>query len=309
MQRAIAAARRLGHQAVLLVGDAPYYGRFGFSAEKTGALGCPARSRGIACSAANWCRARSMARAGSSPRPGVQRRAPSLDSLRAASAPVRPRATPPDATRIALGAMSMNAMAQVTRAWPQHARFDGPIVMIGFGSIGKGTLPLHRASHRIRSQEIRGDRAGGRGSSAARRPPAPFHPHRDHQGELPRRADPAPHRRAGPRHDRQPFGRYQFGRADRVRQGSRRLLHRHRGRAMARALHRPHLSISARSNYALREGVLELRRRRPGGITAVSCCGANPGMVSWFVKQALLDVAAESGLRSRSRRRARTGRG
>ena len=23
-----------------------------------------------------------------------------------------------------------------------HARFDGPIVMIGFGSIGKGTLPL-----------------------------------------------------------------------------------------------------------------------------------------------------------------------
>jgi homospermidine synthase len=23
-----------------------------------------------------------------------------------------------------------------------HARFDGPIVMLGFGSIGKGTLPL-----------------------------------------------------------------------------------------------------------------------------------------------------------------------
>ena len=26
--------------------------------------------------------------------------------------------------------------------WPIHARIDGPIVMIGFGSIGKGTLPL-----------------------------------------------------------------------------------------------------------------------------------------------------------------------
>ena len=25
--------------------------------------------------------------------------------------------------------------------------------------------------------------------------------------------------------------------------------------------------------------------------TAVSTCGANPGMVSWFVKQALLDIA------------------
>ena len=26
--------------------------------------------------------------------------------------------------------------------WLQHARFEGPIVMIGFGSIGRGTLPL-----------------------------------------------------------------------------------------------------------------------------------------------------------------------
>ena len=52
-------------------------------------------------------------------------------------------------------------------------------------------------------------------------------------------------------------------------------------------------SISERSNYALREGLLDLRRRRPGGVTAVSCCGANPGMVSWMVKQALLDIAGE----------------
>src|SRR5215467_2683351 len=52
-------------------------------------------------------------------------------------------------------------------------------------------------------------------------------------------------------------------------------------------------SISERSNYALREGLLELRRRRPGGVTAVSCCGANPGMVSWMVKQALVDIAGE----------------
>src|ERR1700744_1278339 len=27
-------------------------------------------------------------------------------------------------------------------AWPVHGRITGPIVMIGFGSIGKGTLPL-----------------------------------------------------------------------------------------------------------------------------------------------------------------------
>ena len=26
--------------------------------------------------------------------------------------------------------------------WPRHGRIEGAIVMIGFGSIGKGTLPL-----------------------------------------------------------------------------------------------------------------------------------------------------------------------
>jgi predicted N-acetyltransferase YhbS len=41
VRHAIAEAARLGHRAILLVGDAPYYGRFGFSAEKTGALAMP----------------------------------------------------------------------------------------------------------------------------------------------------------------------------------------------------------------------------------------------------------------------------
>lgn len=41
VERAIAMARKLGYAAVALVGDAPYYGRFGFSAEKTGALWMP----------------------------------------------------------------------------------------------------------------------------------------------------------------------------------------------------------------------------------------------------------------------------
>ena len=53
---------------------------------------------------------------------------------------------------------------------------------------------------------------------------------------------------------------------------------------------------ATRTNQALRERVLAERRRAPGGTTAVSCCGANPGMVSWFVKQALLDVADGLGL-------------
>lgn len=41
MHHAVAEAARLGHRAILLVGDAPYYKRFGFSAEKTGRLAMP----------------------------------------------------------------------------------------------------------------------------------------------------------------------------------------------------------------------------------------------------------------------------
>lgn len=39
--RAIQTARKLGYGAVVLVGDPEYYGRFGFTAEKTGALWMP----------------------------------------------------------------------------------------------------------------------------------------------------------------------------------------------------------------------------------------------------------------------------
>ncbi len=41
VERAVVAARQLGHDAILLVGDAPYYARFGFSAAKTGLLWMP----------------------------------------------------------------------------------------------------------------------------------------------------------------------------------------------------------------------------------------------------------------------------
>jgi predicted N-acetyltransferase YhbS len=52
IRRAMAAAGRRKHRAVLLVGDAAYYWRFGFSAEKTAALWMPGpyeRDRLLAC--------------------------------------------------------------------------------------------------------------------------------------------------------------------------------------------------------------------------------------------------------------------
>jgi homospermidine synthase len=58
----------------------------------------------------------------------------------------------------------------------------------------------------------------------------------------------------------------------------------------------PSLPPAARSNYALRESALALRPRYPGGPTAVLTHGANPGLVSHFVKQALIDIARSSGI-------------
>jgi predicted N-acetyltransferase YhbS len=41
MDHALAAAKSRGHRAVILLGDAAYYARFGFSADKTGELSLP----------------------------------------------------------------------------------------------------------------------------------------------------------------------------------------------------------------------------------------------------------------------------
>jgi homospermidine synthase len=53
---------------------------------------------------------------------------------------------------------------------------------------------------------------------------------------------------------------------------------------------------ASRTNYALRETTRAEAAKNPGGTTAISCCGANPGMVSWFVKQALVNLATDLGV-------------
>ncbi|MGH6990993.1 MAG: saccharopine dehydrogenase NADP-binding domain-containing protein, partial [Stellaceae bacterium] len=53
----------------------------------------------------------------------------------------------------------------------------------------------------------------------------------------------------------------------------------------------PAVPPSLRSNYALRESALKVRESHRDAPTAVITHGANPGLVSHFVKQALIDVA------------------
>ena len=55
------------------------------------------------------------------------------------------------------------------------------------------------------------------------------------------------------------------------------------------------LTPSQRSNYAMREEAIALRERAKGGPTSITAHGANPGLVSHFVKAALLDIARDTG--------------
>src|SRR5205814_1939915 len=57
----------------------------------------------------------------------------------------------------------------------------------------------------------------------------------------------------------------------------------------------PELPPAKRTNYALREEALALRRGGEARSTAIVAHGANPGLVSHFVKQALLNLAQHTG--------------
>jgi predicted N-acetyltransferase YhbS len=83
MQRAMREAARLGYGAVLLVGDASYYGRFGFSADRTAGLWLPGPyepHRLLACElvAGSLDGARGLIRA---PRPAPSRLAPLVAAM------------------------------------------------------------------------------------------------------------------------------------------------------------------------------------------------------------------------------------
>ena len=67
------------------------------------------------------------------------------------------------------------------------------------------------------------------------------------------------------------------------------------------------LPASERSNYCFRESLLKLRNelkndttKNPNNTTMVSCHGANPGMVSHFVKQALVNIGNDTNYFSKN---------
>ena len=180
--------------------------------------------------------------------------------------------------------------------WPVYHHIDGPIVMIGFGSIGKGTLPLierHFTFDKSRFVVIDPNDAD---KALAEKHGATFIKAavtKDNYRDL-----LIPLLTKG--------GGRGFCVNLSVDTSSLDIMEmcREIGALYIDTVVEPWLGFyfdhdkgpEARSNYALRETVLAARRANPGGTTAVSCCGANPGMVSWFVKQALLNVATDLGI-------------
>src|SRR5258708_11148226 len=182
--------------------------------------------------------------------------------------------------------------------WPVYARIEGPIVMIGFGSIGKATLPLiegHFSYDPARFVAIDPDAADRkmlvvRGMRFIHEAVT-----RDNCRDF-----LTPLLTAG--------GGRGFCVNFWVDTSSIAMMElaREVGAFYTDTVIEPwpgfyfdaKLGPEARSNYALRETLLGARRPSPGGVTAVSCCGAHPGMVSWFVKQALLDIARDLGVKA-----------
>ncbi len=180
--------------------------------------------------------------------------------------------------------------------WPVHHSIEGPIVMIGFGSIGKGTLPLierHFTFDRSRLTVIDPDDRD-----------------RGIVDEMGYRFVHQAVTRENYRELLKPFLTEGAGQGFCVNLSvdtsslDLMMFCRELGVLYIDTVvepwtgfyYDPKMNPAARSNYALRETVRAEKARSPGGTTAVSCCGANPGMVSWFVKEALLTVARDVGV-------------
>lgn len=175
-----------------------------------------------------------------------------------------------------------------------HAQFDAPIVMIGFGSIGRGTLPLilrHIALDRAKMTVIE--------------PSAEFAFVLAEYGIAHLQLALTPENIEQTLFSLFPNGRgllvnlsVDVGSIDLM------VLCQRLGVMYLDTVIEPWpgfyfgspLSNADRTNYPLREKVRAMGQSYVGGPTAISCCGANPGMVSWLLKEAMLRLARDLGM-------------
>jgi homospermidine synthase len=174
----------------------------------------------------------------------------------------------------------------------KHVKFQGRLVFVGFGSVGQGSLPLllrHIDMPRERISIVTGDE---RGADEARHYGIDF--------------KVTPLKRDNYRAVLDPLlGKGDFLLNLSVDVASAALIEYcyEKGAMYLDTCIEPWLggytdqsvSASRRSNYGQREEVLELRKKYPnGGPTVIPTHGANPGLVSHWVKQALVNLAGDA---------------
>jgi homospermidine synthase len=181
--------------------------------------------------------------------------------------------------------------------WPVYGEITGPVVMIGFGSIGRGTLPLLERHFKfdksrfvvISPDDMNRHLLDERGIRFIQEALTP----ENYKAML------EPLLTAG--------GGQGFCVNLSCDTGSRDIMEfvSSLGALYIDTVNEPWLGFyfddskgpAERSNYALREMTLAAKRARPAGTpTAVSCCGANPGLVSSLVKRALMNIATDMRL-------------
>lgn len=174
---------------------------------------------------------------------------------------------------------------------PVHVRFGGKLLIVGFGSIGQGVLPLILRHIGIDKKNISIIAADDLGKKIARKEGIPFAIKpltRDNYQEI---LDSY-------------LGSGDFLLNLSVDVSSVALMEycRERNILYLDTVVEPwlggytdmDLSVTERSNYGLRETLLAAKKKFGKGPTAVSTHGANPGIVSHFLKRALLNIARDT---------------
>jgi homospermidine synthase len=172
----------------------------------------------------------------------------------------------------------------------KHARFEGRLVIVGFGSVGQGTLPLilrHIDMPRERITILTGD---DRGRKEAEHYGIKFVVNPIKRDNCPGILEPL-------------LSRGDFLLNLSVDVSSAVLIEYclQRGVFYLDTCIEPwhgmytdgSLPPSKRSNYGLREEVLQLRKKYPKATTAVLTHGANPGLISQWVKQGMVNLARD----------------
>jgi homospermidine synthase len=178
-------------------------------------------------------------------------------------------------------------------SYPVHVAFPGRLIFVGFGSIGQGVLPLILRHVGIKADQITVVAADDAGAAVAAEYGVKFVQHTLTRENFKNTLDPL-------------VGRGDFLLNLSVDVSSIALIKFcwEKGSLYLDTCIEPWpggytdptVSPSRRTNYALREEALALRDTRKNAPTAVLTHGANPGMVSHFVKQALLNLAADTGV-------------